>query len=1156
MNIGETLQRDPAKNPLVNQGQARISEESSQRVLDELKGELSTFVCEGQYADGIHRIISSYLGSVNKTSQKGAWVSGFFGSGKSHLLKMLCHLWQNTEFSDGSTARSIVPAMPADLNALFIELETAGRREGGLFAAAGSMPSGSTEHVRLTILSIILRAVGLPSSCVAAKFTLWLQEQGYLEKVRAKVSAAGKSFDAEVLNLYVSNVIAKALIDCDPHFAPSEKEAKQTLKAQFPPQSGDVTSEEFLRILKQALAFRSGGGKLPCTLLILDEVQQYIGDSHERATTVTEVAEAVCKQLDSKVMIVSAGQSALTAMPQLQKMMDRFTIRVALSDTDVETVTRKVLLQKKPSAIKTIKGVLDANAGEVSRQLSGTSIGENGSDREIIVEDYPLLPVRRRFWEHCFRVVDAAGTQSQLRSQLRILHDAIARLSGSELGAVVPADELYEALAAEMVNTGALPREINERIIDLSRDGTDEGRLARRICGLVFLIGKLPRETGADIGVRSTKEHIADLLVDDLSGDNGKLRSRVGKRIDELVEDGTLMRLSDDEVRLQTREGAEWDREFRNRQAKLRNNLGDLQIKRDQLLYAEVDRSVRQLSIKQGASKVPRPILVGRDQTPPLTVGDQIPMWVRDGWSMSEKDLKDAARAAGSENPLIAVFIPKKSGDDLDRLLVEADAATQTLDIKGSVAPGSAGAEARLSMEARRNQAVLHRDKLVNDIVSNAKVFQGGGNELLHMTLDAKLREAAEASLARMFPRFKDADFSASAWEAAIKRIREGADQPFQPVGYTGPIEQHPVCQQVLLSIGSGASGTELRKSLRGTPFGWPQDAIDAAVLALHRFEHIGAKLNGVVVPLGKLDQNKIAKAEFLVEKATISVPQKLTVRKMFSAVGVGSKSGEESIKAPEFVSALERLIASAGGDPPAPHVPAYPLLDEMRNLAGTQQLLAIAGAAADLEGKIADWKNRADLIGKRLPAWNLLDRLATHADGVEEATAILEEIDAIRSGRLLLEAANPVAPQLKALSALLRTRLTGLGQSQQRAFDAGMATLDATEVCTKLTGPQRDGILTTLQLTAPAMPDTSSSEAILSALDQRSLSARQADLDAVGFRVQKAIEQAAQLLVPKVRRVAVISATLHTEKDVDTWLQGQRKKLLEALEDGPILIS
>jgi hypothetical protein len=52
----------------------------------------------------------------------------------------------------------------------------------------------------------------------------------------------------------------------------------------------------------------------------------------------------------------------------------------------------------------------------------------------VIVEDYPLLPVRRRFWEHCFRQIDAAGTSSQLRSQLRI-HDAAAKLANRPLGA-------------------------------------------------------------------------------------------------------------------------------------------------------------------------------------------------------------------------------------------------------------------------------------------------------------------------------------------------------------------------------------------------------------------------------------------------------------------------------------------------------------------------------------------------------------------------------------------------------------------------------------------------------------------------------------------------------------------------------------------------
>ena len=64
----------------------------------------------------------------------------------------------------------------------------------------------------------------------------------------------------------------------------------------------------------------------------------------------------------------------------------------------------------------------------------------------------------------------------------------------------MPADDLYEALAPEMVTTGALPREINERILALGKGNTVDGHLRQRICGLVFLIGQLKTEAGADTG--------------------------------------------------------------------------------------------------------------------------------------------------------------------------------------------------------------------------------------------------------------------------------------------------------------------------------------------------------------------------------------------------------------------------------------------------------------------------------------------------------------------------------------------------------------------------------------------------------------------------------------------------------------------------------
>lgn len=1152
MRIKDLLQRDPSTHPLVNQGQARIADKSSENVLRELRGELSTFVCEGQYAEGIIKILASFLANLTSTSQKAAWVSGFFGSGKSHLLKMACHLWQDTKFPDGATARSLVPSMPDELRELLRELDTAGKRAGGLLAAAGALPSGTIDHVRLTILAVLLRGVGLPDQYPQAQFCLWLRDQGWFDKVKGAVEGAGKQWPSELNNLYVSKHIANALLACDPGFASTEPEARNTLKAQFPPRSTDITTEEFLTAIKRVLKLIGRDGRTPCTLLVLDEVQQYIGDSNDRSTLVTEVTEALSKQLDSHVLVVASGQSALTATPKLQKLTDRYTIRVQLSDQDVEAVIRKVLLQKKAGSISTVKDFLEKHGGEVSRQLQGTRIGESAQDRDVIVDDYPLLPVRRRFWEHCFRAVDAAGTHSQLRSQLRIIHDAVARLSDRGLGATIPGDDLFEALAPEMVNTGVLLRELNERIINLSKDGSDKGKLARRICGLVFLISRLPREAGSDVGVRASKEHIADLLVDDLLADNGKLRSTVETLLEELASSGALMKVGD-EYRLQTKEGAEWDAEFRRRQGKLANDDADIQIRRDQQIYAEADRVIRSVKVVQGAAKEARQVVVSRDQTPPAGNGESVPLWIRDGWSASEKELLDAARAAGTDSPTVFVFLPRQAADELRKLIVDAEAAQQTIDAKGTPTTRE-GEEAKHSMESRRNAAVRQRDELIKQVVANAKVFQGGGAELLHATLEERVREAITAALVRLFPRFKEADHAA--WETVIKRAKEGADQPLQPVGHTVATEEHPVCKAVLSTIGSGKIGIEVRKVLRASPYGWPQDAIDAALIALHRTQHISATLNGAVLAPAQLDQNKISKAEFRVEKITLAVTEKLAIRKVFQALGVGCKAGEELAKAPVFLEQLAALGRATGGDAPLPAPASVTDIEDIRARVGNDQLVGIRDNAQTFEKRITDWSATKKLVDARVPTWALVERLAKHAQGLVAAEDLLKQVEAVRAQRLLLAPTDPVAPLRSGLADALRKALLETHAAYETELDKGLTALKASSVWQSLSDSERLAIFASVGLTPAEGLSVPSDDALASALDTKSLSSRRAEVDAVPGRVQKALEQAAKLLEPKVRAIAIERSTLTTEVDVDAWLERQKKFLVAAIKDGPVLVS
>ena len=74
-----------------------------------------------------------------------------------------------------------------------------------------------------------------------------------------------------------------------------------------------------------------------------------------------------------------------------------------------------------------------------------------------------------------------------LRSQLRIIHDALHDLTEAPLGTVVPADYMFDQLQPLLLQQGVLLRELDETIRNLD-DGTDKGQLARRLCGLIFLI--------------------------------------------------------------------------------------------------------------------------------------------------------------------------------------------------------------------------------------------------------------------------------------------------------------------------------------------------------------------------------------------------------------------------------------------------------------------------------------------------------------------------------------------------------------------------------------------------------------------------------------------------------------------------------------------
>ena len=1132
---------DPSTRKLVNEGVASVNDETTDQAMAVLRYELETFVCDGQYARGMEHILETFLKNVNQAQQPAVWVSGFYGSGKSHLVKMLRALWVDTPLPDGATARSIA-RLPQNIVDLLKELSTRGK-QGGLHAASGTLGAGASGSVRLALLSVLFKSAGLPQQYPLARFVMWLRSEGIYDTVRDAVAAGGHDWQEELDNFYVAEGLHEALVQTKPKLFPTTTACVETLNNLYP-FVRDISSDDMIKAIRQALA---KDGLFPLTLVVLDEVQQFIGGDSQRSMDVQEAVEACCKNIGGKLLFIGTGQTAVTGTSNLKRLEGRFTVRIELSDADVEAVIRQVVLAKRPDSIQPIEAVMQKNLGEISRHLSGTSIGHRQEDIGYFSQDYPILPVRRRFWEHTFRVLDQTGTESQLRNQLSMIHRVIQTNLDAKIGSVIPADYLYFDSADKLLQSRVLPRKVHEKTMKWLK-GTAEEQLTARACGIVFLITKLAGSNN-EVGIKATVDTIADLLVDDLSAGSSQLRTRLPALLDSC---DLLMRVGD-QYRIQTEESAAWNDDFLSQRNQLANESHRIDAERDDRVRRRFGEVVKRLSLVQGQSKVSRDIHPVFEASLPRDAAQCVTVWVRDGWSIDENSVRADARQAGNQSPIVYVFIPKRSADDLRHQLVDFKAALATLEKRG--APNTPeGSEARSAMETTRQTAEAKVRELIDDAFSGARVFQAGGTEITGNDLPGMIHEAAEKALQRLYPSFAIADHDG--WGKAYAAAKKGAPDALKSVSFDGDPAQHPVCKLILAFIGPGKRGAEVRAHFEGATYGWSGDAVDGGLQVLLIAGQIRAsdERGGPIDPR-ELDRKAIGKVTFKVEATTVTTPQRIQIRKVLQLLGVQAKQGEELAQVPAFIQRAIDLANRAGGQAPRPELPNIDSLEEIRLSAGNEQLMAIYNRRDELKESFAKWQAQAERTADRWPVWLKLQSLLKHAGPLPEATTLAAQAASIENHRLLLADPDPITPMVQTLTQSLRDELNRLAKRLETEVESNFEVVEKDPHWQQLEPEQRNELLASQGLTLGQRPEikVQTDSDIVATLDRVSLSSLRDRVVAIPSRFQQVQREAATLLEPEVTFVSLPRRTMKNTEEIDAWLGEVKQRLTEALDKGPV---
>ena len=1140
--------RDPLEYTIPNDGVTKVGPITTESEWAVARYELENFVCKGSYHWGLKNILESFLDNIDQPVQPAVWVSGFFGSGKSHLVRVLEFLWRDLEFPDGTNAQDIC-TLPDDVGDALRQLRTEGRRHGGIWSAAGTLSAGCADDPRIAVLQVTLRSAGLPEDIDIARIHLWLAEHGILEAMRERLREQEREKD--MTRPFVSRKFAEALIELHSDFRgmPVEQ-VREDLRRQFGVDF-QMTNAAMIEMLGDIFAMKSTvPGKMPLVLIVLDEVQQYltIGEGAEQLLTFQEVVEDCCRRFGSKVLFVATGQEALQANILLQRLQGRFSLRVPLESKDVDVVLRQTILRKKESMKEPLGEVLGSVSGEISRHLDGSSLASRVEDEEILLLDYPLLPTRKRFWERILQSVDRGGMSTQLRNQLRLTFDGARTFAANPIGTVIPADFIFTQQSTYLIRNNILSPKIYESI-NKEDDGTAEGELRSRIAALLFLI----QQVDETFGVRATPDTLADFLVADLVAGSEELRREVPIQLTDLHDRGVIAKI-EDEYRIQTEEGSVWEGEYQKRKADARASDTSILFRRDEILKGLANEHLGKLSLVQGVSKTPRNIEPAYFTSQKPETGSKVPVWIRHGWEVTEAAVRSEAAAEGSESPLVMAFLPRMDRDafrDEVAGLLAAEGVMQ--DRPAPTTPE--GDQARSNIEAKRSGHKQQIDQIATEILKHVKVYLGGGILVEGDSFTIALRKAVDRAVQRMYYRFSDAD--AVGWDRVINRVKGGDKAPMKQIGFEREPEEHPVCKEILKRLNTPKSGNEVRRALDTPPFGWPRDAVDGALMVLVATGHLRGRLNNRPISALELDKTKIGKTMFEAESIVLSATEKLAARELYTKLNLPAEPGHEVEEAVQFLDRLSSLVKEAGGDPPLPPRVSPGYLVEIRAYSGNQLVRELVSRRDDIKQDIDRWEAIQAKIDERMPAWGALQHLISHAEGFRGLFYVETEVAAILENRSLLSDPDPVEPLLADLRRGLREALaagvTRVEEGRQGVIEA----LNADPDWQRLDNAQRENLIQEHNLGEPPSLKAGADAEIVEHLRKIPLTSFDGRVMLIRGALDQIRVKVAKLLEPETVIVSLEApVTVKALDDLDNYLESIRGRAAAELEKGnPVML-
>ncbi|CEG27137.1 BREX system P-loop protein BrxC [Bacillus sp. B-jedd] len=507
--------------------------------------ELDEYVVTQELHKHFSKFYDNYQKGIDgKTDKMGVWISGFFGSGKSHFLKILAYLLENkavqgkkpVDFFEEKVKDPLVYAnmkrtADVDTETILFNIDS-----------KSSLDNKSKEDAILRVfMKVFYEHRGYYGDIPGvAEMEKYLDKQGVYEAFKQEFQAlAGEPWKERRNSFYFdADFVIGALTKVTDM---SEESARNWFENGV--NNFEISIEKFSKDVKEYIDEKGPNFHL---VFLVDEIGQYIGDSRNLMLNLQTLAEDLGTHAHGKVWIMVTSQESIDSIVKVKgddfsRIQGRFDTRLSLSSISVDEVIKKRILEKHPHVNDKLKVLYPEKSAILKNLISfreSTADLRGYENEQEFADVYPFVPYQFKLLQNVFEQVRKHGSSGKHlsegeRSMLSAFKEAGLRYKDAEEGTLVPFHAFYDTIK-EFLNPSI------SRVIEGANENPalKDDPFNTDLLKVLFMI-KYIKELPANI------DNIATLMVTHIDEDKLQLKEKIKSSLRKLISQTLIQKNGD-----------------------------------------------------------------------------------------------------------------------------------------------------------------------------------------------------------------------------------------------------------------------------------------------------------------------------------------------------------------------------------------------------------------------------------------------------------------------------------------------------------------------------------------------------------------------------------------------------------------------------------